>query len=72
MAGELNRVQGAWSRSGLCPEAEGGHGKSVSRKQMQQDHAGRGQGSIRTLGADTDSEAPMLGRWARVMRTVGV
>lgn len=67
MAGELNRVQEAWSRSGLCPAAEGGRGKSVSRRQMQQDHAGRCQDSVRTLGADTDSGAPMLGRWARVM-----
>lgn len=72
MAGELNRVQGAWSRSGLCPEVEGGSGKSVSRRQMQLDHAGRGQGSVRTLGADTDSVALMLGQWARVMCTVGV
>lgn len=71
-AGELNRVYGAWSRPGLCPEAEGGRGKSVSRRQMRQDHAGRGQGSVRTLAADTDSGAPMLGRWARVMRTVAV
>lgn len=72
MAGELNRVQEAWNRSGLCPEAEGGRGKSVSRRQMQQDHTGRAQGSVRTLGADTDSGAPMLERWARVMRTEGV
>lgn len=54
-AGEVDRAHGAWSRPGLCPEAEVGHGKSVSRRQTWQERAGRGQCNVRALGTDTDS-----------------
>lgn len=70
MAGEVGRVNGAWSRPELCPQPKIGHGKCVSRRQMRQDHAGRGQCCVRALGADTDSGTLALRQWAEAMHTV--